>query len=81
MGKYIDRAREYQSAIRQILMKEWDPIGVSHVVEAQDEYDSYIPHIYSQLLHRKSEEEIFENLWDIANIWVFMATEAEQRVW
>ncbi len=44
MSKYVDRAREYQSAIRKILMEEWDPIGVSDIPEAQDEYDSYIPH-------------------------------------
>ncbi len=46
-------------------MDEWDPIGVSDIPEAADEYDSYIPHIYSQLIHHNSEEEIFENLWKI----------------
>ena len=65
MSKYAERAREYQASIRQILMKEWDPIGVSDIPEAQDEYDSYVPHIYSQLIHHKSEQEVFDNLWKI----------------
>jgi hypothetical protein len=65
MSKYVDRAREYQTAIREILMKEWDPIGVSDIPEAQDEYDSYVPHIYSQLIHHMSEQEVFDNLWEI----------------
>lgn len=49
-------------------MKEWDPIGVCDIPEAKDEYDSYVPpHIYSQLIHRRTENEIFENLWKIEN--------------
>lgn len=65
MSKYVERARDYQRAIREILMKEWDPIGVSDIPEAQDEYDEYVPHIYSQLIHDRSEQEIFQNLWKI----------------
>jgi len=65
MSRYLHRAREYQCAIREILMREWDPIGVSGIPEAQDEYDSYITHIYSQLIRHKSEHEIFQNLWEI----------------
>lgn len=65
MSKYLDRARKYQTVIREILVKEWDPIGISDIAEAQDEYDSYVPHIYSQLIQHASEEEIFSNLWKI----------------
>ncbi len=65
MSEYAKRAREYQTTIRKILLKEWDPIGVADIPEAQDEYDSYVPHIYSQLIHHKSEEEVFNNLWQI----------------
>ena len=64
MSKYSDRAREYQKAIRKILMEEWDPIGVAEIPEAQDEYDAYIPHIYSQLIHHASWQEMFDNLWE-----------------
>ncbi|MBI1827043.1 MAG: cyclase family protein [Planctomycetes bacterium] len=33
-------------AIHDVLIREWDPIGVSDEPAAQDEYDSYIPRIY-----------------------------------
>jgi hypothetical protein len=65
VSKYLDRAREYERAIREILMREWDPIGVFGIPEAQDEYDSYVPHIYSQIVRHQSEQEIFQNLWEI----------------
>jgi len=33
-------------AIHDVLISEWDPIGVGDEPLAQDEYDSYIPVIY-----------------------------------
>jgi len=63
--KYKDRAKQYHDAIKQILIKEWDPIGVKDVPEAQDEYDSYVPGVYKLLIRRESEEKIFRYLWKI----------------
>ncbi len=34
--------RMHFDAIRPILLKEWDPIGVSEIKGAQDEYNSYV---------------------------------------
>lgn len=42
MSEFWDRAMRYHQAIREALMKEWDPIGVAHIPEAQDEYDGYV---------------------------------------
>src|SRR5262245_66356729 len=42
MTDYQERARHYHAAIRRILLTEWDPIGVSHFPEDQDEYESYV---------------------------------------
>ncbi len=36
------RAREIQETIRDVLVHDWDPVGVGGVPEAQDEYDSYV---------------------------------------
>lgn len=58
-----DRARIYHEAIRRVLLKEWDPIGVSEIKEAQDEYDPYVGEIYKMLITRKSKNEIFDYLW------------------
>jgi hypothetical protein len=65
MSDYKDRARRYHQAIREILLRDWDPIEVGAVAQAQDEYDSYIPGIYGRLIHRISEQELFDHLWQI----------------
>ena len=65
MSDHKDRARRYHHAIREILLRDWDPIGVGDIAEAQDEYDSYIPSIYGRLIHRVSEQELFDYLWQI----------------
>ena len=65
MSDHKDRARRYHHAIREILLRDWDPIGVADAPEAQDEYDSYIPGIYGRLIRRISEQELFDHLWQI----------------
>jgi len=60
---YQDRARRYHDAIRRVLLNEWDPIGVSEIMEAQDEYDSYVGAVYRMLITRKSKTDIFDYLW------------------
>jgi hypothetical protein len=45
--------------IRKILLKDWDPIGIEDCVDAQDEYDSYIPEIYNLVIG--GEEDKFLN--------------------
>ena len=62
MNKLADQARSLHKQIWEILIKEWDPIGVQAIDEAQDEYDAYIPKIYSMLIARKPSSEVFEYL-------------------
>ena len=59
----LAKAREYHAAIRLVLLNEWDPIGVSDVPEAQDEYDSYVGEIYALLIRRRPVHEVFDLLW------------------
>ena len=49
------KSREIRVQIRHILMREWDPIGVSDTPEAADEYDLYIGGVY-ELLERGASE-------------------------
>ena len=44
---------------------EWDPIGISQIAEAQDEYDSYVPDVYKLLITRRPKDEIFDYLWTL----------------
>ncbi|MGB7979057.1 MAG: hypothetical protein WCF19_07880 [Chlamydiales bacterium] len=46
-------------------MKEWDPIGIQNIPEAQDEYDSYVSDIYELIQSKSTESEVFDYLWGI----------------
>ena len=65
MTDYSERAKVYHAAIGEILMNEWDPIGVSHIPEAQDEYDSYVGDVYRLLITHAKRPELFFHLWQI----------------
>ena len=43
----------------EVLHYIWDPIGVAGDPYARDEYDSYLPHVYSHLL--KGDEQGIRN--------------------
>jgi hypothetical protein len=36
---------EADQAVRAILLKHWDPIGIKTEPDAQDEYNSYVPEV------------------------------------
>jgi hypothetical protein len=55
------RAVEIQGAIRQILYRDWDPIGVCGAAP-EDEYDSYIGAVYRILASSRSEEALIQFL-------------------
>ena len=54
-------------AIRAILMKSWDPIGVSSWGFATDEYDSYIPKAKALIRSGASEQIMMDYLDWIAS--------------
>lgn len=54
--------------LRQILMEEWDPIGVAGVPEAADEYDSYQGQIGSRLRAHAPADEIAAFLTDVEEV-------------
>jgi len=49
----------------EVLHYLWDPIGVSGVPEARDEYDSYVPGVFSLLKADSTAEEIARYLSEI----------------
>ena|SRR5260221_9415995 len=56
-----------RALIRDILMREWDPIGVRNIAGSpEDEYDAYIDKIYTLLVDQDpSQEKIAAYLLDI----------------
>jgi hypothetical protein len=65
MSQYLHRAQNYHAAIRNILLKEWDPIGVAHVPEAEDEYDGYVGAIYRMLIAHVPRLALVDHLWQL----------------
>jgi hypothetical protein len=63
MSDLAAKAKREQAAIREILLREWDPIGVGAVAEAQDEYDAYVAGVYRLLSRRAEVGEVFKYLW------------------
>jgi hypothetical protein len=53
MSERLEYARRYRTAIRAVLMQEWDPIGVADTPEAADEYDVYISKVHGLLIRRE----------------------------
>ncbi len=68
MSDYRDRTKHYHNAIKQILLQEWDPIGVKDIPEAQDEYDSYVWGVYSRLIRQVPQQELFDYLWEMETV-------------
>ncbi len=63
MEENLDHTQLFNKEIRRILLKDWDPIGIKDIAEAQDEYDTYVPAISQMITSHKSVHEIFEYLW------------------
>ena len=63
MGERLspEHAELYQR-VDEVLHYLWDPIGLSGVPEARDEYNSYVPRVFSLLIHHAPEAEITDFL-------------------
>jgi hypothetical protein len=61
--KYED---EPHSRINEVLHYIWDPIGVRGEPNARDEYDSYVPHVYTLIQNAATAEQIADHLDKIA---------------
>jgi len=56
------RALEIHDAIHRALLHDGDPIGVSHIPAAQDEYDSCIGGVYRLLVSGATPHELAAHL-------------------
>jgi len=65
MSKLQRKDKELLKRIDEVLHYVWDPIGVSGEPNARDEYDSYVPHIFSLLIKNSSSEVIAAELTKI----------------
>ncbi|WP_265289224.1 hypothetical protein [Verminephrobacter eiseniae] len=48
--------------MKSVLLKEWDPIGIADMDEAQDEYDLYAAKLTAMIMRGAAENEILNHL-------------------
>ncbi len=65
MSNRKQKATEIQEKIRQVLLRDWDPIGVRDMTGPEDEYDAYIGGVYRLLASGASEHQITDYLYQI----------------
>lgn len=56
-GRNKYQSREHRARVRQILLHDWDPIGIQDISEASDEYDRYADRAYVMLMDEKATAE------------------------
>jgi len=59
MGRKLDAfEQELYQRTDELLHYVWDPIGVSGIPSARDEYNSYLPQVFSMLVESRKPEDI-----------------------
>jgi hypothetical protein len=62
-----DRVRTNKSELLFAMLRDWDPIGISDIPEAKDEYDAYADLVLGMLINENATaEEIANYLFNIA---------------
>jgi hypothetical protein len=52
-------------AVRDILLPDWDPLGIGANVSLADEYDAYLPTLLNLLAHGPSVQQVMQYLESI----------------
>jgi len=66
MSESLLKVQQIQAAIRDVLLNEWDAIGVAQFPEAHHEYAGYVAEVYQLVARKASQQEIFAHLWRVA---------------
>ena len=56
-GRNKQQSRENRARVREVLMRDWDPIGVADIEDAADEYDAYVGRVYVMLMDERANVE------------------------
>ena len=66
-GRVAGRALQIYDSIRQILLRDWDPLNIADEAQGGDEYDAYIARVYRILVGTRTEGDLIECLSRIEN--------------
>ena len=73
------RHLELYRAIDEILWRDWDPIGISGMSGARDEYQGYLPEVY-RLALAGDRAKIAEYLFEVATSRMGLTTQRNQHL-
>lgn len=65
-SQFSDQEKALYQRVNEVLHYMWDPIGVSGVPEARDEYSSYLPSVFQLLVHGDGAETIADYLSSVS---------------
>lgn len=71
------RAAEVQDSIRQVLYRDWNPMGLPDL--PGDEYDGYIAPVYRILAGSRSEQDLMDYLFRTARDTIGVACETAEH--
>jgi hypothetical protein len=78
-GRDKYRSRRNRNRVRELFLREWDPIGVNGS-GADDEYDTYADKAYVMLMHEgRSVQEIADYLYYISSEYMGIGATPTQR--
>ena len=78
--KREQRAAELQDLIRQVFLRDWNPIGVNNDPELADEYGSYIAPVYRILVGNRSEDDLIDLLYRAERDQIGTACESPEQL-
>jgi hypothetical protein len=73
------KGKELWQAVKEILFREWDPIGINSNPSLSDEYDSYASGIVRLLQAEADEYKIAEHLRNLQRVSMGMSSTNEER--
>ena len=63
--RWTAEERAFYFAVHNLLLREWDPIGVADVPEARDEYSAYDGQVFQLLRAGSSARQVATYLADV----------------
>ncbi len=72
--------KRYYEPVRLILLRDWDPIGVSHHTDAQDEYDSYALKTCGMLMRHESRQRLIDYLFRMETVEMGLSVASREHV-
>jgi hypothetical protein len=73
------KGKELWQAVKDVLFREWDPIGVNSNPACGDEYDSYVGVIVRLLQAEADEYKIAEHLRSLQRVSMGLSSANEER--